>query len=60
MKEKKIRFAEALTVMEKLLSGEIAKNVAEDLGIHRQRITDVKHMFPLFLGLPRKHDKGDS
>jgi hypothetical protein len=60
MKEKTVRFGEALTVMEKLISGEIAKNVAEDLGIHRQRVTDVKHMFPLFLGLPRKYDKGET
>lgn len=47
--EKRVPYEIALQVMEKLLAGELPKNIASDLNILVQRVTDVKNMFPLFL-----------
>ena len=55
MKEKRVNFEKALTIMEELLKGKSEKEAAYEADLPRQRVFDVKNMFPLFLGLPRKN-----
>jgi len=60
MKTPTVAFGKATEALSKLLEGKTPKEVAHEVGLVRQRMTDVKKMFPLFLGLTNEYDKDDN
>jgi len=56
-KEKRVEFGKAISILDGLLQGKTPKQAAYDVNLPSQRVYDVKQMFPLFLGLPRKNKR---
>lgn len=59
MRKPKPSFETAIDVLSKLLEGKKPKDVTYELGVSPTTVTQVKEMFPLFLGLPREYKRKD-
>jgi hypothetical protein len=59
MSQYKPAFGTAIDVLSKLLEGKKPKDVTYELGVSSTTVSQVKEMFPLFLGLPREYKRKD-
>lgn len=55
-----IKFDKAIQILDEALKGKKPKEIAHEVGVSEKAVSNVKGMFPLFMGLHRKYTKEDA